>query len=163
MDFILTYLNTLIASLAALAGIVSIYYLIREMQEQNKVARANARQNVSDSHQEIALKGMTPRMVKIKMKLRNNEELTKEEDANYLTYFSLMLRARENQHYQHKIGMLDEEEWSSMLISFKTLFKEPKHIEIWKFIKVTFSDDFVTLVDEQIKQSEIYGTNAKQD
>ena len=46
---------------------------------------------------------------------------------------------------------------------FKTLFKEPKHIEIWKFIKVTFSDDFVTLVDEQIKQSEIYGTNSKQD
>ena len=81
MDFILTYLNTLIASLAALAGIVSIYYLIREMQEQNKVARANARQNVSDSHQEIALKGMTPRMVKIKMKLRTNEDLTPEEDA----------------------------------------------------------------------------------
>ena len=47
--------------------------------------------------------------------------------------------------------------------SFKTLFKEPKHIEIWKFIKVTFSDDFVKLVDEQIKQSEIYGTNTKQD
>ena len=74
-----------------------------------------------------------------------------------------MLRARENQHYQHKIGMLDEDEWSSMLISFKTLFKEPIHIEIWKFIKVTFSDDFVKLVDEQIKQSEIYGTNTKQD
>ena len=65
MDFIVEYLNTLLGGLAALAGIVSIYYLIREMQEQNRVARANARQNVSDSHQEIALKGMTPRMVKI--------------------------------------------------------------------------------------------------
>ena len=54
MDFIVTYLNTLLGGLAALAGIVSIYYLIREMQEQNRVARANARQNVSDSHQEIA-------------------------------------------------------------------------------------------------------------
>ena len=63
MDFILTYLNTLIAS-CALAGCFD-YYLIREMQEQNKVARL-LRQNVSDSHQEIALKGMTPRMVKIK-------------------------------------------------------------------------------------------------
>ena len=71
MDFIVTYLNTLLGGLAALAGIVSIYYLIREMQEQNRVARANARQNVSDSHQEIALKGMTPRMVKIKIKLTN--------------------------------------------------------------------------------------------
>ena len=131
MGFIVEYINTLLGGLAALVGIISIYYLIREMQEQNRVARANARQNVSDSHQEIALKGMTPRMVKIKLKLRNNEELSKEENSVYLTYFSLMLRARENQHYQHKIGMLDEDEWSSMLISFKTLFKEPKHLEIW--------------------------------
>ena len=34
-------------------------------------------------------------MVKIKLKLRNNEDLTPEEDAAYLTYFSIMLRSRE--------------------------------------------------------------------
>ena len=90
-------------------------------------------------------------------KLRNNEELTKEENAVYLTYFSVMLRARENQFYQFKIGMLDEDEWNAMLISFKTLFKEPKHLEIWDFIKITFAEDFVELVDDQIKQSKLYG------
>ena len=95
MDFIVEYLNTLLGGLAALAGIVSIYYLIREMQEQNRVARANARQNVSDSHQEIALKGMTPRMVKIKLKLRKNEDLTPEEDAAYLTYFLSLIHISE--------------------------------------------------------------------
>ena len=103
---------------------------------------------------------MRKEIVAAKIKLRNSEQLTKEENANYLTYFSLMLRARENQHYQSQIGMLDEKEWSSMLTSFKTLFKEPKHVEIWEYIKVTFSDDFVELVDEQIKQSQIYGTDA---
>ena len=44
-----------------------------------------------------------------------------------------------------------------MLTSFKTLFKEPKHLEIWDFIKITFSDDFVALVDEQINQTKLYG------
>ena len=39
-------------------------------------------------------------IVAVKIKLRNNEELSKEENSVYLTYFSLMLRARENQHYQ---------------------------------------------------------------
>ena len=96
-------------------------------------------------------------LVQAKLKLRNDEELNKEENAQYLTYFSLMLRARENQHYQFKIGMLDEGEWESMLTSFKTLFKEPKHLEIWDFIKITFSDDFVALVDEQINQTKLYG------
>ena len=117
------------------------------MQEQNRVARANARQNVSDSHQEIALKGMTPRMVKIKLKLRNNEDLTPEEDAAYLTYFSIMLRSRENQHYQYTIGMIDAAEWENYLKSFKTLFKSEYHLKLWSFMKETFNDEFVKIVD----------------
>ena len=147
MGFIVEYINTLLGGLAALVGIISIYYLIREMQEQNRVARANARQNVSDSHQEIALKGMTPRMVKIKLKLRNNEDLTPEEDAAYLTYFSIMLRSRENQHYQYTIGMIDAAEWENYLKSFKTLFKSEYQLKLWSFMKETFNDEFVKIVD----------------
>ena len=147
MGFIVEYINTLLGGLAALVGIISIYYLIREKQEQNRVARANARQNVSDSHQEIALKGMTPRMVKIKLKLRNNEDLTPEEDAAYLTYFSIMLRPRENQHYQYTIGMIDAAEWENYLKSFKTLFKSEYHLKLWSFMKETFNDEFVKIVD----------------
>ena len=147
MGFIVEYINTLLGGLAALVGIISIYYLIREMQEQNRVARANARQNVSDSHQEIALKGMTPRRVKIKLKLRNNEDLTPEEDAAYLTYFSIMLRSRENQHYQYTIGMIDAAEWENYLKSFKTLFKSEYHLKLWSFMKETFNDEFVKIVD----------------
>ena len=147
MGFIVEYINTLLGGLAALVGIISIYYLIREMQEQNRVARANARQNVSDSHQEIALKGMTPRMVKIKLKLRNNEDLTPEEDAAYLTYFSIMLRSRQNQHYKYTIGMIDAAEWENYLKSFKTLFKSEYHLKLWSFMKETFNDEFVKIVD----------------
>ena len=137
--------------------LVTVYFLVTELKEQNRVARANARQNIADSHQKVALAGMKPILVNTKLKLRNNEELTKEENAAYLTYFSVMLRAPENQFYQLKIGMLDKDEWNAMLVSFKTLFKEPKHLEIWEFIKITFADDFVELVDDQITQSKIYG------
>ena len=150
----------IIQTLGPFTVLVTVYFLVTELKEQNKVARANARQNIADSHQKLALAGMKKDIVAVKIKLRNNEELSKEEDSVYLTYFSLMLRARENQHYQHKIGMLDEDEWTSMLISFKTLFKEPKHLEIWEYIKITFSEDFVELVDEQIRQSQIYGQDS---
>ena len=153
MGFIVEYINTILGGLAALVGIISIYYLIREMQEQNRVARANARENVSDSHQEIALKGMTPRMVKIKLKLRNNEDLTPEEDAAYLTYFSIMLRSRENQHYQYTIGMIDAAEWENYLKSFKTLFKSEYHLKLWSFMKETFNDEFVKIVDGIIHEN----------
>ena len=146
----------ILQTLGPFTVLVTVYFLVTELREQNRVARANARQNIADSHQKLALAGMKTILVQAKLKLRNDEELNKEENAQYLTYFSLMLRARENQHYQFKIGMLDEGEWESMLTSFKTLFKEPKHLEIWDFIKITFSDDFVALVDEQINQTKLY-------
>ena len=151
MGFLLEYLSSIVGGLAAVGGIASIYYLIQEMREQNRVARANARQNVADSHQEIALEGMKKSMVKIKLKLRNNEELSPEEDAKYMSYFSIMLRSRENQHYQYTIGMIDKGEWENYKRSFKTLFRSEYHLKLWSFMKTTFNDSFVDVVEELIE------------
>ncbi|MBV67831.1 MAG: hypothetical protein CMG26_05705, partial [Candidatus Marinimicrobia bacterium] len=148
MGFFIEYFNSIVGALAAIGAVASIYYLIQEMREQNRVARANARQNVADSHQEIALEGMKKSMVKIKLKLRNDEELTPEEDAKYMSYFSIMLRSRENQHYQYTIGMIDKGEWDNYKRSFKTLFKSEYHLKLWSFMKNTFNDSFVEVVEE---------------
>ena len=151
MGFFIEYFNSIVGALAAIGAVASIYYLIQEMREQNRVARANARQNVADSHQEIALEGMKKSMVKIKLKLRNDEELTPEEDAKYMSYFSIMLRSRENQHYQYTIGMIDKGEWENYKRSFKTLFKSEYHLKLWSFMKNTFNDSFVEVVEELIE------------
>ena len=151
MEFFIEYFNSIVTALAAIGAIASIYYLIQEMREQNRVARANARQNVADSHQEIALEGMKKSMVKIKLKLRNDEDLTPEEDAKYMSYFSIMLRSRENQHYQYTIGMIDKGEWENYKRSFKTLFKSEYHLKLWSFMKNTFNDSFVEVVEELIE------------
>ena len=151
MEFLIEYFNSIVTALAAIGAIASIYYLIQEMREQNRVARANARQNVADSHQEIALEGMKKSMVKIKLKLRNDEDLTPEEDAKYTSYFSIMLRSRENQHYQYTIGMIDKGEWDNYKRSFKTLFKSEYHLKLWSFMKNTFNDSFVEVVEGLIE------------
>ena len=151
MGFFIEYFNSIVGALAAIGAVASIYYLIQEMREQNRVARANARQNVADSHQEIALEGMKKSMVKIKLKLRNDEELSPEEDAKYMSYFSIMLRSRENQHYQYTIGMIDKGEWDNYKRSFKTLFKSEYHLKLWSFMKNTFNDSFVEVVEELIE------------
>ena len=110
--------------------LVTVFFLVTELKEQNRVARANARQNIADSHQKLTLAGLKKDLVRIKIKLRNGEELTQEEDSMYLTHFTAILRARQSQHYQYSIGMLDEDEWSAMHSSFKTLFKDQKNLEI---------------------------------
>ena len=136
--------------------LVTVYFLVTELREQNKVARANARQNIADSHQRLALAGLQKELVTIKVKLRNNEPLTGEEESMYITHFSAIVRARQNQFYQHSIGMLDEDEWNSMVSSLKTLFNDEKNIEVWGFMAPTFPKDFVDFVDEKIKEREVY-------
>jgi hypothetical protein len=136
--------------------LVTVYFLVTELREQNRVARANARQNIADSHQKLTLAGLKKDLIKIKIKLRNGEELTQEEDAMYLTHFTAIVRARQSQHYQYSIGMLDEEEWAAMLSSFKTLFKDPKNLEIWSWIAPTFPKEFIKLVEQQIQEGEIF-------
>ncbi len=129
--------------------LVTVYFLVTELKEQNRVARANARQNIADSHQKLTLAGLNKRLIEIKVKLRNGEDLTEEEDAAYLTHFSAILRARQSQHYQYTIGMLDESEWSAMLSSFRTLLKDEKNLEIWTWVSPTFPEDFVELVEKE--------------
>ena len=90
-------------------------------------------------------------MVKIKIKLKNNINLTEEEESIYVTHFTAILRARQSQHYQYSIGMLDQEEWEAMLASFRTLLRTKKNIEIWDWISPTFPKNFVALVEEQRK------------
>ena len=58
--------------------LITVYFLVTELREQNKVARANARQNIADSHQRLALAGLQKELVDIKVKLRNNQPLTDE-------------------------------------------------------------------------------------
>ena len=136
--------------------LVSVYFLVTELREQNKVSRANARQNIADSHQRLALAGLQKELVTIKVKLRNNEPLSNEEESMYITHFSAIVRARQNQFYQYSIGMLDEDEWNSMVSSLKTLFNDEKNIEVWGFMASTFPKDFVDFVDEKIKEREVY-------
>lgn len=152
MDWFLQNISVIIQAAAALGALGTVFFLIREMAEQNRVSKANVRQNVADSHQKMALAGMTKDIVQIKIKLRKDEPLTEEEDAMYLSYFAVMLRSRENQYYQYTIGMLDEVEWSSMLKSFKTLFRSPYHLKLWSFMRETFDEEFVVIVDQIIEE-----------
>ncbi len=146
----------ILQTLGPFTVLVTVYFLVTELKEQNKVARANARQNIADSHQKLALAGLNPDIVKVKIKLKKNEPLSDEEESIYLTHFSAIVRARQNQHYQHSIGMLDEDEWRAMVSSFKTLLSDPKNLEIWSFISPTFPQDFVDFVNEKIQEGQIY-------
>ena len=48
----------ILQTLGPFTVLITVYYLVTELKEQNRVARANARQNIADSHQLLTLRGM---------------------------------------------------------------------------------------------------------
>ena len=74
MEFSITTQIIILAlqTLGPFTVLITVYFLVTELREQNKVARANARQNIADSHQRLALAGLQKELVDIKVKLRNN-------------------------------------------------------------------------------------------
>ena len=128
----------ILQTISPFAVLVTVYFLIKELKEQKKVAPANTRQNIADSLQKVVLVGIKSILVKAKLKLRNNKEFTEEKNVGYLMKFIVMLRARENQYYQFNKGMLDKDQWNSVAISFNTLCREAKHLKIWVFINIYY-------------------------
>ena len=55
MNFIVENIASILQGLSAIGVIGTVFFLVRELNEQNKVARANVRQNVADSHQKMDL------------------------------------------------------------------------------------------------------------
>jgi len=138
--------------------LVTVYFLVTELREQNRVARANARQNIADSHQRLTLAGLEEIIIRIKVKLRAGEDLTPEEETAYLTHFTAILRGRQSQHYQYSLGMLDQSEWDAMLSSFKTLLGDERNLKIWSWVAPTFPADFVKLVQNEIGETPVKET-----
>ena len=147
----------ILQTISPFAALVIVYFLIKALEEQKKVALANARQNTPDSLQKVVLVGIKSILVNAKLRLRNNKKFTEEKNVTYLMKFIVMLRARENQYYQFNKGMLDRDQLNSVAISFNTLCREAKHLEILEFIKITFAYAFVELVDAQVKQRKLSG------
>ena len=49
--------------------------------------------------------------------------------------------------------MIDAGEWENYQKSFKTLFKSDYHLRLWSFMKETFNEDFVQIVDGIIDEN----------
>ena len=78
MEFSITTQIIILAlqTLGPFTVLITVYFLVTELREQNKVARANARQNIADSHQRLALAGLQKELVDIKVKPVSYTHLT---------------------------------------------------------------------------------------
>ena len=114
--------NKVVNIITGPAVIFSVWFLVAQIQTQIKVGKAASRQSIAEAHQEVTLAGLDPLLMRAKLKLIKKEKLSIDEEVGLRIHMTAILRARENHFYQHKMGMLDDEEWKTMRKALGTLF-----------------------------------------
>ena len=140
----------------AVAVVVTLFYLARQVKDATAVARSSARQAVSQMNVDAWSVSVDSRTLSSAIsKVTAGEEMSPEEQGNYNRWIVMRMRFIENAFYQYREGLLDAEEWDAyaQLIPFLVGFQSPAH-EPWKVAAVAFSRRFVDEVERCVIQDQ---------
>ena len=143
--------------LGAVGVIASLVYLAtqirhsREQMEQNtRTTRASAYQEFTGQlHSTMMSAGENPQWEQAVMKgWADFSRLSKEDAFRFTLYMTGVANAFDNAHYQHRLGMLDEDRWQKHYADVRTIFQFPGVAQWWRATPVNVSPKFGALVDE---------------
>ena len=103
---------TLIANIGVLIGIIVVAVQLQQTQVQMSAQASTTRTELVSESFFVRLDQNIDELL---VKIRNGENLTEIENSRVRTYFGRVMRYMENLHYQHQLGVLDEEIWQSNL------------------------------------------------
>jgi hypothetical protein len=136
----------------AIAVVVTLFYLARQIKDANEVARGSARQAISQMNIDAWSVSIDSRVLSLaSTKAVSGDELSPEEQGNYNRWIIMRMRFVENAFYQYQAGLLSTDEWIGyrQLIPFLVGTRSPAH-ENWKIAEVAFSPPFVSEVERVV-------------
>lgn len=101
---------TFVTNIALLIGVVVVIY---ELQQNNLIARAQTRSEISRSTIESAAMYSSPEAIRLTAKFTKGEEFSIEDNVWLRTAWRREFRSWENVHYQYRLGLFDENEMES--------------------------------------------------
>lgn len=137
---------TLGANVAVLVGIVLLIY---ELQQNREMMRAQTRNEISSRLVDIQMTvASSPQLADTLVRGRSGDELSPAEQLQFANRNVAMYRYWENVHYQYRLGLYDEEEFTSQRDAWRNYVNSSKPVaEIWCRIRETSSAEYVAEVD----------------
>ena len=138
---------TLGANLGVLVGII---LLIFELEQNREMMRAQTRNEVSAEIVNLLSQVSTsPQLASLLRRAdASGEDLTPDEHWQYAHRMAAMFRYFENVHYQYRLGLYDESEYSKHRESWRAYFALGKmRAAIWCDYREISSTEFVAEID----------------
>ncbi len=137
---------TLGANLGVLAGII---LLILELDQNREMMRAQTRNEISVGIVDLLSQVATdPQLANLIRRADSGEDLTPDEFVQYNHRSAAMFRYFENVHYQYRLGLYDEAEYSKQKEAWRSFFAAAKTgAANWCDYRKTVSTDFMAEID----------------
>ena len=137
---------TLGANLGVLVGII---LLIVELEQNREMMRAQTRNEISAEIVDLLSHIATePQLASLDRRANSGEDLTPDELWQYDHRLAAMIRYFENVHYQYRLGLYDETEYSAHRESWRRYFANGKmRVQIWCKYRVISSAEFMAEID----------------
>ena len=144
-------INQMVMLTANVGVLIGIFALVIELQQTQTAMQAEA--GATRTQMSMEQQSMTFRngLLDIRSRFDNGEKLTQQDLLNVREYNQYMLRFWEHSHFQHELGVLDEEIWQSnlnglQLMCAADLFRQ-NYYPVWKEIDSRlFRASYVKLV-----------------
>jgi hypothetical protein len=141
--------------LSSVAILVTLVYLVIEIQQNAEATQANTRQAILESDQQLLQLFIDSPELNL---LWYKPELTDEEKVR-LSYFLLThMRMRESNWFQYESGTLDDRTWRSYRATIVAVLSAPRTRAWWENFGVErlFDLDFVSVVDNLIADEALF-------
>jgi len=143
---------TLGANVGVLIGIA---LLLIELNQNELMMRAQTRTELSNGIVEILnLSASNPQLASLIRRADNGEELSADEYFQYQHRSFALFRYLENLHYQYRLGLYGEREFSAQRKAWESYLNRSKAAwKTWCVYRLTVSPEFRALVDGQLQQN----------
>jgi len=146
---------TLFANIAVLAGIV---FLGLEIQQNTRMIESQTKNSITQNINDIGLAGVENEYTAgvIAKGLRDNiEPGVYQENITWILFAQGNFRNWENEWYQYRNGIFDEEEYEGRRRNMYRNLEFPGFRTYWEDYRQTFSDSFIEQIDLIISETPI--------
>ncbi|MGR8946694.1 MAG: hypothetical protein ACU84Q_01515 [Gammaproteobacteria bacterium] len=141
-------LGTLAEVVAALAVIVSLIYLARQIGAQIKESQLTAAHEIAAGFRDMLVPFMDPDFAELLVRANNDfDGLSDSERFQIIVAQQRNIRLWEEAYYQYKGGRLNENIWHSMVRQYSSFLSLHSFAKVWELRREFYNADFVDFVE----------------
>ncbi len=135
--------------LGNLGVVVGIFLLVYELNQNRELMRSQIRNEIATSLSGVLNPTVTDaEFSETVMRLDAGEDLTRAENYRASLYHEQIFRYWENVHYQYRLGLYDESEWSGHRSSITaTVNSGSRFACFWSLNREYYSRPFIDFID----------------